>query len=233
MTQITKEELAAWADGEVTGARGEEIAAVVAADPDLQAEVDAHRALKARLSAHFAPIAEAPVPDRFSALLKGSEADQKPADVVDFVAARERREEKRRLPRWSYIAGPALAASLMVAVFLPRGSETLADSDPALAMALDSQLVADQDGGETRVLLSFVNEDDQYCRAFSQTSRSGIACRDGDGWALEVEMAALQQSGTEFQQAGAADILAAAQDMASGPALTAEQEEAAREAGWQ
>lgn len=233
MTQVTKEELAAWADGEVTGTRGKEVAAAVAADPQLQAEVEAHKALKAQLSAHFAPIAEARVPDRFSALLNGTDAEQKPAEVVDFAGAREKREARRRIPRWGYFVGPALAATLVLAVVLPGGPDTLEDSDPALAMALDSQLVADQDtGGETRVLLSFVNEDDRYCRAFSQPDRTGIACRDDSGWALQLEMAGTRQSGTEFRQAGAEEILAAAQDMAAGPALTAEQEAAAREAGW-
>ena len=234
MSRISKEDLAAWADGEITGARAEEIAAAVASDPQLQAEVEAHKALKAQLAAHFAPIAEAPVPDRLSALLSEAETEQKPAEVVDFGAARDNREARRRLPRWSYFVGPALAASLVLAIVLPRGQETLESSDPALAMALDRQLVADQDtGSETRVLLSFVNEDDQYCRAFSQPDRSGIACRDDSGWALQLEMAGARQSGSEFRQAGAEEVMAAAQDMAAGPALTAEQEQTAREAGWQ
>ncbi len=230
MTPISKEELAAWADGQIDGSRADEIADIVEADPGLIAEVRAHYALKDKLAAHFAPIADAPVPDRLTALLN----KQQEAEVVDFAAARVQREEKRRIPRWTYFTGPALAATLALAVFLPRGAETLADSDPALAMALDSQLVADQDtGGETRVLLSFVNDQDQYCRAFSQPERTGIACRDDSGWALQLEVAGNRQPGTEFRQAGAAEILAAAQDMATGPALTAEQEAAAREAGWQ
>ncbi|MCB2065715.1 MAG: hypothetical protein KDE15_03630, partial [Erythrobacter sp.] len=110
MTPIPREELAAWADGEVTGARGEEIAAAVLADPELQAEVSAHRALKARLSAHFAPLAEAPVPDRLRALLADETAE--PAQVIDFATAREKR---RQVPRWTWLAAPALAASLALA----------------------------------------------------------------------------------------------------------------------
>lgn len=228
MNPISRAELAAWADGEVTGARGDEIAATVLADPELQAEVAAHRALKARLASHFAPLAEAPVPDRLRALLE--DHAHQPAEVTDLAAARAR----RRLPRWSWLAAPALAASLALAVFLPGGSGSLADSDPALVAALDGQLVTSQPGdADTRILLSFRDAAGDYCRAFDQGARAGIACREQGGWALRVEMDGTGRAGGEYQQAGAAEVLAAAQDMAVGPALTSGEEEAARAAGWQ
>jgi AraC-like DNA-binding protein len=47
---ISREELAAFADGELDTGREAEIAAAVAADPALAAQVEAHRALKARLA---------------------------------------------------------------------------------------------------------------------------------------------------------------------------------------
>jgi anti-sigma factor RsiW len=46
---ISREELAAFADGELGAARAAEVAAAVAADGALQAQVEAHRALRAQL----------------------------------------------------------------------------------------------------------------------------------------------------------------------------------------
>ncbi|MDE1467113.1 anti-sigma factor family protein [Aurantiacibacter sp. D1-12] len=240
---ITPEELAAWADGELTGERGDAIAAAVEADPALQAKIDAHRALKSKLSAHFAPIAEEPVPDHLAALLQTPapaaandqiETPEGSATIVNFAEAKE----KRTMPRWGWIAGPALAATLALAVFLPGGgtSDPVGPNpyaDTQLASVLDSQLVADQGAGmDTRILLSFQNEGGEFCRAYSAGETGGIACRDDNGWRMEATGDGVDGGNTEFRMAGAAEIMAAAQEMAAGDALDAEAEEAAREAGW-
>lgn len=229
--EITPEELAAWADGEIVGARALFIEASVEADPGLQAKVAAHRALKDRLAQHFAPIAQQPVPERLTSLLSTKEAE-----VVDFAAAKTRIETRRWLPRWSFVAGPALAASLALAVFLPRGGTDLSAEGYAgtqLASVLDTQLVAEQGGAaDTRILLSFQNEGGEFCRAFANSDAGGIACHDDTGWRIETTGDGSAASGTEFRQAGASDIMAEAQEMAAGGALDAAQEATAREAGW-
>ncbi len=244
--EITPEELAAWADGEVTGTRADEIAAAVEADPALQSKVDAHRALRDKLSAHFAPIAEEPVPDHLAAMLRDApaaandqiETPEDSAEIVNFGEARKRADQKRSLPRWGWIAGPALAATLALAVFLPGGgtADQVASTpyaDTQLASLLDTQLVADQGtNSETRILLSFQNESGEFCRAYSAGESGGIACRDDNGWRMEATGDGVDQGNTEFRMAGAAEIMATAQDMAAGDALDAEAEAAAREAGW-
>lgn len=226
---VTPEELAAFADGELDAPREAEIAAVVAADPALMAQVEAHRALKERLGTRFAPIAAEPVPERLSALL-----ERNSAEVVDFAGARERRERARTLPRWTWFAGPALAASLALAVFLPRG----VDEDYAqgsLAETLEGQLVAGQDpAAPTRILLSFRDADGDYCRAFAGMELSGIACRDDSGWRLVFEGEGAAAQGTDYRMAGAGTVeaLERAQAMADGPALNAEEEATAKARGW-
>jgi hypothetical protein len=220
---VTRDELAAFADGELDAARAAEVAAAVLADPALRADLDAHRALKARLGGHFAPILDAPVPERLTALLQPGEQT-----VISFAAARD-----RRLPRWSWIAVPALAASLMLAVYLPRSGDSYADG--ALAETLDGQLVAAQSAdASTRILLSFRDESGAYCRAFAGEAQSGIACRDGEGWRLEMEAGGAGPQTGEFRMAGtpAADVLERAQAMADGPALDAAQEQSAKARGW-
>lgn len=223
---VTREDLAAFADGELDAAREAEVAAAVAADPALQAEIETHQALRARLGAHFAPIMDAPLPDRLTAMLR-----PEPTNVVDFAKARERRDT--RIPRWSWIAAPALAASLALAVLLPRGGDGYAQGQ--LAETLDGQLIAAQAAdAPTRVLLSFRDEAGAYCRAYAGEAQSGIACRDDEGWKLRFEGEGIAVQGGDYRMAGnpAAAVLDRAQAMAAGAALDAEQERAARASGW-
>lgn len=228
---ITPEELAAFADGELSGEREAQIAALIEADPELANQVATHRALRARLTAHFAPLVAEPVPEALAVMLK-----PRPAQVIDLADARERIEMKRSLPRWGWIVGPALAASLALALFLPRGKELPEGyADTRLASALDNQLAADQPlTADTRILLSFRNQAGTYCRAFSGREGSGIACRDEEGWKLEALGKGSAGASQDYQMAGASDaeLLAMAQVMAKGPALDAPAEASARASGW-
>ncbi|MBX7496995.1 hypothetical protein K3172_14125 [Qipengyuania sp. 6B39] len=222
---ITREDLAAFADGELSGEREAEVAAAIAADPALALEVEAHRALKAKLAGHFAPIAEQPVPEALAALLQPREAE-----VVDFAAARERVEARRRIPRWGWVAGPALAASLALALFLPRGGSSL---DEELVASLDNQLVADQAAdAETRILLSFRNRKDELCRAYTVPGRSGISCKTASGWEQRADVEYAANSSTDFRQASTNQIFEQVQEMAEGPALDAQAEAEAKANGW-
>lgn len=227
---VTREELAAFADGQLDEPRLSQVAAAVAADPALAAEVERHRMLKDKLAVHFAPILEQPVPERLTALLGGTEPK-----VMDLTAAR-RRKDARGIPRWGWIAGPALAASLALAVFLPRGGGVPEGyAGPSLASALDNQLVATPPSdATTRVLLSFRNRDGEFCRAFAGDAQSGIACKDASGWRVQVSGsgAAAQQGDYRMAGSASAELMAKAQAMAAGPALTADEEAAARAKGW-
>lgn len=228
---VTPEELAAFADGELPEPRRSQVAAEVAQDPELAEKAERHRALKERLTTHFAPILDQPVPEELTSLLGGRETK-----LVDFTAAQQRRKVKRTFPRWGWIAGPALAASLALAVFLPGGGGTPEGyAGPQIAAVLDEQLVAAQDPDEPiRVLLSFRDDSGAYCRAFSGTEESGIACRDDTGWQLRYAAEGSAGQGTDYRMAGAgtADLLERAQEMAAGPALDGAEEAAAQAGGW-
>lgn len=237
---ITPEEIAAFADGQIEGDARARIAAAVAADPELARQVEAHRALAARLSGHFAPILDQGVPEALANLLQktgaGGPEDRAPenqAEVVDLAAARSRRERMRRLPGWG---GAAIAAALVaVLVFSIDGGNAPGDyADARLASALDRQLVAIQPiGAETRILLSFRNEAGEFCRAYTQAGSSGIACRDSEGWRQQAIGTGGKSGEAEFRMAGSeGEILEAAQEMAAGPALSATQEVTARSSGW-
>jgi hypothetical protein len=227
---VSREELAAFADDQLGEPRRSQVAAEVAQDEALAAEVERHRGLKTQLAAHFAPILDQPVPDRLASLLGASESK-----VADFTTARQKREARRGIPRWGWIAGPALAASLALAVILPGGGAPEGYAGTQLAAILDERLVAEQAPGEdVRVLLSFRDDAGAFCRAFTGAEQSGIACRDETGWKLQLEGAGSAGQGTDYRMAGAdaAEIMARAQEMAAGPALDAADERAARDSGW-
>ena len=109
---LSSETLAAYVDGELEGEALRRAEAVVAADPQLQAQVRRHRALKAKLNGHFAAIVAMPVPDRLVQAIRGGGAHGD--NVVDFASAAARRVRPAP-PRFAWF-GPALAASLVAVV---------------------------------------------------------------------------------------------------------------------
>ncbi|MCK0098540.1 hypothetical protein MWU38_04005 [Qipengyuania sp. S6317L1] len=236
---ITEEQIAAYADDQLEGDEKARVEAAIAADPALAAKVDGHRALKAQLTGHYAPILDQPVPDHLAAMLSGkSDAaqDKTNGEVVSFAKERQKRGLAPTLRRWAPIAGPALAASLVLAIFQPWQTSPPLEgyAGEELASALDTQLAATQDAdAATRVLLSFENEAGEYCRAYQSEGEGGIACRDAQGWEIERQFALQESQVTEFRQAGSlSDIMAAAQAMAPSGALDAAAEASAREQGW-
>jgi anti-sigma factor RsiW len=230
---LSREELAAFADGKLEGSRARAVEAALAADPALRRQLERHRELKARLAARFDRVLDEPLPPAMVAML--SQAPAQDEKVVSLAEARVRPPVTRALPRWSWVAGPALAASLALVILAPRGDPEAGYADPRLARVLDEQLVASQSpAAPTRVLVSFRTRQGAYCRAFSGREASGIACRDDAGWKLQALGRGDAGSRTDYRMAGAdaAAVLAQAQAMADGGALDAAQERAARARGW-
>lgn len=233
--KVTPELLAAYADGQLEGADKARVEAAIAADPALAEEVARHQRLRAALAAHYAPVAAEPVPDRLAALLKGSEP-QAEAEVTSFAAARAKRGMPPAIRRWAPLAGPALAASLVLAIWQPwQGGLPEGYADAALAGALDTRLAATQAAdADPRILVSFEAANGGLCRAWRSGNSGGIACRDEAGWKIAQQFAiGPGEAGGEYRQAGSeADIMAAAQDMAAGEALDAAGEARAKAKGW-
>jgi len=235
---ITPERLAAFADGELPEDEMRRIEALVAADSGLARQVAAHRELRHRLSAHFEPILKAPLPDHLAVLLARPDLQ-----VVDLARARQRRDSRRGMPRWTWFAAPALAASLVLTLMLPtHDKREIPQVDGhtyaagPLADALNEQLSAIQPASaQTRILLSFKDSAGAYCRAFSGKEQAGIACRDENGWQLRKLIGGAQVEGGDYRQAGSEDaaLMMLAQDMAPEGALDAGQEQAAKARGWQ
>lgn len=231
---VTPEELAAYADGQLEGAELARVEAAIAADPALAAEVAAHRQLKARLAAHFAPILDEPVPERLGALLSGNGGG---AEVVDFAAAAQRRDARRAPPQrgWLRYVGPALAASLVLGLFIAQPGGAPGGAGAELAAALDSQPAGAAPGPDgVRVVMTFARADGTLCRGFAAPGGSGVACRAGAGWKLERSLPGASAQNTDYRQAASEDgeLMAAIQDLAAAPPLDPAAERAAMARGW-
>jgi len=242
---MNEETLIAYLDGELDAAARAEAERAIAADPALAERVRQQQALRARLEAAYAPVLDEPVPARLLAAARGEPA---PGKVFDFAAAREARQPRRG---WQWPEWGAIAASLAAGVI--GGQLLLGADDPlrstrdgslvahgALARALSAQLAsAPPAGGEVQIGVSFVNRSGRYCRSFvlaRDAALAGLACRDGNDWALQLlAPAAKPEAGGGYRMAASAlppALLKAIDDQIQGPPLDAAGEQAAQRRGW-
>lgn len=168
----------AWLDGELDPQAAANVAAEVAADPDLQAKAAAHRSMEARLRSAFEPVL-APPP------IAGN--------VVDLAAARARQPQRRVLPsitQWAAIAA-TLVVGIVTGTMVGGGSPSSVRTEAGqlvaagpLDRALDTRLAGAPDGSGPRIGLTFRDASGSICRSFTDGAAQGLACRDGDRWAL-------------------------------------------------
>lgn len=222
--------VAAFVDGELDDLTARRIEREAESNAALAAEIARHRALKARLTAHYAPVAEEAVPERLRALLVDSKVD------TSFA---ERREVKRA--RFAPVHWGAIAASLvlgltiglrpwMPAADVAEANGTLVASG-LLAEALDTQLASTQPAAaDVRIGLSFRDKQGRYCRSFEGPDLAGIGCRDDDRWVLERTLRG--QSSQDYRQASSGALAADAAAMMAGAPFDAAAERAARDRRW-
>ncbi|MGV3729691.1 MAG: anti-sigma factor family protein [Sphingopyxis sp.] len=223
--------IAAFVDGELDDLTARRVEREAESDPALAAEIARYRALTAKLSAHFAPIVEEPVPDRLRALL----IDESKVDT----SLADRREVRRA--RFGAIHWGAIAASLalgltiglrpwMPAADVEIDNGALVAAGP-LAAALDTQLASNQaPDAAVRIGLSFEDRAGRYCRSFESRALAGIGCRQGDQWQLERTLPGGARR--DYRQASSDELGAAAAAMMAEEALDAQDERRARDAGW-
>lgn len=190
---------------------------------------DQLRAERRRLSAAFDGVLDEPMPDRFKALL----AEPAP-QVVDLGAVRAQRRAMSSWAAWGGMAATLVLGTLIGTRLAPSGGDDRLVARGEIARALDTQL-ASAPAGAVAVQISFKARDGRWCRSFSTTASAGLACREADGaWALQ-QLAAVHASGPGMRQAASSlppSVLAAVDAAMAGEALNADQEKAARDAGW-
>lgn len=228
MTDIDEAMLIAWVDGELDEVSRRRVDRAVAEDPALAARLETHRALRARLTGHYAPVAAEPVPDALLATVRQG------MTVVPLA---------RPARRWNWAVGGSIAASLLLGLGIGRmaGGDggPIGVQDGAmvargdLAAALDTQLASAQDGAPIRMGLSFRRKGGGWCRSFAGAAVAGVACREGAGWQLQAAVPGGGQ-GTDYRQAASGDarVMTTVDALMADAPVDAAGEAAAAKAGW-
>jgi hypothetical protein len=233
MMAIDDDMLMAFVDGELDEIGRLRVERALAEDPALKARLEQQQSLRDRLAAHYGPVADETVPERFRAMLE--------TNVVPFPAV-----GPRPRPLWQTLT--ALAATLVLGLAVGR---TLLAPAPAvgpfaveegrmvargeLAGALETQLAsARSQGAATRIGVTFARNDGRFCRTFDSQAAAGIACRAGTGWQVMMTAAGSGARRTDYRQAGSENLIVqqAAQDMMAGEPLDDAAERRARDSGW-
>ena len=198
---------------------------------------DENELLKAerhRMGAAFDDVLKEPVPDRLKALLA-----EPAAPAVDLSAWRAQRRGMSNWAAWGGMAAAVVLGTVLGTRLAPSDGDGLDRgrlvATGSIAHALEGQLASTTDG-PVAVQISFRAKDGRYCRSFSAAAAAGLACREADGvWALQQVAAVAPSSSAGMRQATSAlppALLTAIDANMAGPALNADQEKAARDAGW-
>lgn len=231
---VTHDELMAYLDGELSPQDAARIETALAGDAALRAEYDSQKAVSQSLRNAFAPVLDAPLPDR---LLQAARHRSIFDSVRNLFAVHP-------FGLGGAMAGAALAAGLVLGIFVvPHDRGDFASRSDGLvargglAHALDTRLAANQaDGGRVAVGISFRNGSDRYCRTFTAGGSAGIACHDDGEWRVKALAPANRGSSGGGYRMAAGEMPDAIRDAAAammhGSALDAAEEAKARAAGW-
>lgn len=249
--RIDDQTLMAYADGELTPLEAKRIEAAMAEDSVLAARVARFRSVRRALRSAYDSVAAEPIPEHLRALLGDvalnepiEERRTSPAQVVDLEPVRAQRQALRfGPPAWA-----AMAASLVVGLLAGRtffaqegpfvGSAGSLYAGAGLAQALSTQLASAPQNATntTRIGVTFHARDGAICRTFVQNNAvSGLACREGQRWAVRVAVADHDNGNGAYRQASSAApaVLAMVDQLIDGEAFDADQERAARDHAWQ
>jgi hypothetical protein len=251
MNPIDDDILQAYVDGELDAPSAARIDAALAHDAVLARRVQQAREVRAQVRAAFDPVLDEAIPAHLSALLQSPSAPAAATAAPRVLPVRGRgvgTARHRATRRW-LVPGAALAASVaLLAVGLwwwqpagdlirTQGGQSFAAG--ALTRALDETLASEPKAhGPVAIGLSFRSTDGRICRTFvlrTSPARAGLACHGDAGWALPVLSAVAPTEGGELRQAASAlppAVQAAVDARLRGNVFDAQQERAARDAGW-
>lgn len=240
--------LMAYVDGELDDETRVAVEAAIETDADVAQRVARQKALRRQLRAAFDGVLDEPVPERLTQAARTAPT----ASVADLSRARNEKRD-RTLRRWSLPQWSAMAASLVLGVFVgqalwrtPANSPIVARdgrlvAQASLAEALSNQLASDQTAAAAVQLgLSFRSKTGEFCRTFvlrDGEGLAGLACREGEIWQIEtaVPNETPASANGNYQMAGAKlplAVLQAVEGRIGGEPLDASGEAAARQNGW-
>lgn len=231
----------AYVDGECDAVTVKRIEKAMATDAGLAEQVGKARALRDKLAAFYAPVAEEAVPDRLTAMLTSAAATNVDSSFTARKTDQEHAKRQRRgmgVAQWGAMAA-TLALGVVVGQFgLADGSDSpfaqdgsaLVASGP-LANALEKQLASAQpDDSDYRIGLTFRAKTGNICRSFTGEAVSGIGCREGQQWKMVSTLPGGSES--DYRQASSSAVNTIAADLMADAPVDAETERKLLESGW-
>jgi len=238
------ETLGAYVDGELDQTTVAEIETAATRDAVLAARIDKARRLKGLLGGAFASVMAEPTSERFMRVVAGAPAPTS-AEIIRFQGKPKAAKPQAAKPvsrqagsgagLWTMAA--CLAAGVILGVIAPwktTTTETTLSPNRAVTVALNRQ-ASGPSAGPVRIGLSFKAKDGAYCRTFSTGATAGLACREGQTWAVRAAAPAAVVADTAYRTASSETpqaVLDAVDAMIQGEPLDAQAEAKARKAGW-
>ena len=231
-TEITRETLVAFLDGELPPKEMEQIAAQLAVRPDLDAWVRRQEKLRSNLKQAFSDVVAEPPPQKLLAAVRDTPVSKRWL-LRHWLAPWKPRS-------WAPI-GAALVAGLAIGIVLRPSSEFISTDGQilaggVLADALDHKLASSgYDGLGTRIGISFRDHTGHDCRTFDQDSHTGLACHQVNGWAITILDSHPGRTGGAYHMAGSEmpnPVRQAVMARIEGVPFDAAAEKTARDRGW-
>lgn len=207
--KASSEDLMAYADGVLDEEQTVRIRKIANADPSIAAEIAIYKESRDRLAHAFdAPLNE-PISERLAAIIDPKASD----NIASFEVAKLHRTQVQRT-FWKPAAAAAVAL-LTCAIGYQLGSQRAINApfegftyaglattgsklENALNNAIGEQIAPLGASGVFVPILSFATKDGRICREFETgqgaSTAIGIACREKEGWRLELMTAAIKES---------------------------------------
>ncbi len=239
MDKLSDEMITAWLDGEVTQQQRSEFEAAIAASPELGVRVARLSRADRLLAPAFAETLNAPIPQRFEAVLGSSRRGD---GLASFRAALS----GLLSPRPMAMAAASLVVGVMLGGIILSGSPTDAGiatdsqgrmiANDTMAASLAS-VVSGANAGPLGIRLSFVDSSGRYCRQFETPAAAGLACLESESWVIDTLSGtggAPRVSGAYVMADGSTDIAisAAIERLGVERVLDSREESVAMASGW-
>ncbi|WP_420472392.1 anti-sigma factor family protein [Brevundimonas sp. FT23042] len=241
MTAFDDETLMRWSDGELSPDEAARLEASALTDPGLAKRMQALRRIRTAAREAF-PAAVDPRDADLARLISSG-----PVKAASPLAGLGRRVvdafSPRRAVAWAGLAAAAFVGGVLIGPMLDREGDGLRVSrdgglaDAGLIRVLDDRLASEGPDSDGRAVgVTFQDGEQRWCRTFQAANAglAGLACREGDGWAVRV-LAPLGAAGGEVRTASSdtpEPVLAAVDAAIVGQAADALAEARARDAGW-
>lgn len=187
MDKLSDEVITGWLDGEVTPQQRSEIEAMIAASPELGLHVARLSRADRLLTPAFAETLNAPIPQRFEAVLGKSRRGRGfaglRAAVSGLISPRRVAMAAASLAVGFVLGGAMLSGSAGAGIVTDSQGRMIANGPMAASLA---SVVSGANSGPLGIRLSMVDSDGRYCRQFETAGASGLACLEREAWAIDT-----------------------------------------------